>query len=69
MIKSVTQHSNFEKKPTKYMGRLQSNPSIGWVHPKSKCAFCLLFTVLHPFGTKKSIRRKVDHGKQIVFWY
>jgi hypothetical protein len=34
MIKSVTQHSYFEKKPNKYMGRFQNNPSIGWVHPK-----------------------------------
>ncbi len=25
----------FEKKPNKQMGRLQNNPSIGWVHPKS----------------------------------
>jgi hypothetical protein len=23
---------------------------------------CLLFTILHPFGTRESIRRKVDHG-------
>jgi hypothetical protein len=35
MIKSVTQHSYFEKKPNKLMGRLQNNPSIGWLHPKS----------------------------------
>ncbi len=35
MIKSVTQHSYFEKKPKKQMGRLQTNPSIGWVHPTS----------------------------------
>jgi hypothetical protein len=35
MIKSVTQHSYFEKKPNKEMSRLQNNPSIGWVHPKS----------------------------------
>ncbi len=35
MIKLVTQHSYFEKKPNKQMGRLQNNPSIGWVHPKS----------------------------------
>jgi hypothetical protein len=35
MIKSVTQHSYFEKKPSKEMSRLQNNPSIGWVHPKS----------------------------------
>jgi hypothetical protein len=27
---------------------------------------CLLFTILHPFGTKESIRRKVDHEGQIV---
>ncbi len=32
MIKSITQHSYFEKKPKKQMGRCQDNPSIGWVH-------------------------------------
>jgi hypothetical protein len=32
-----------------------------------KSVYCLLFTILHPFGTKESIRRKVDHGGQIVF--
>jgi hypothetical protein len=42
MIKSSTQHSYFEKKPNKYMGRLQNNPSIGWVHPK--------FTHAHPLA-------------------
>ncbi len=35
MIKSVIQHSYFEKRPNKQMGRLQNNPSIGWVDPKS----------------------------------
>jgi hypothetical protein len=35
MIKSVTQHSYFEKKPNKEMNKFQNNPSIGWVHPKS----------------------------------
>jgi hypothetical protein len=30
---------------------------------------CLLFTILHPFGTRESIRRKVDDGGQIVLWY
>jgi hypothetical protein len=34
MIKSITQHSYFEKKPNKHMGRLQNGQSIGWVHPK-----------------------------------
>jgi len=34
MIKSVTQNSYFKKKPNKEMGRLQNNPSMGWVHPK-----------------------------------
>ncbi len=34
MIKSITQHSYFENKPNKQMGRFQNNPSIGWVHPK-----------------------------------
>jgi len=28
--------------------------------------FYLLFTILRPFGTRESIRRKVDHGGQIV---
>ncbi len=35
MIKSISQHSYFEKKPNKYMGRFQNNPLTGWVHPKS----------------------------------
>ncbi len=35
MIKLVTQHSYFEKKPNKQMGRFHNNPSIGWVHTKS----------------------------------
>jgi hypothetical protein len=30
---------------------------------------CLLFTILRPFGTRESIKRKVDHGGQIVLWY
>jgi hypothetical protein len=29
---------------------------------------CLLFTILHLFGTRKSIRRNVNHGGQIVLW-
>ncbi len=28
--------------------------------------YCLLFTILRLFGTKESIRGKVDHGGQIV---
>jgi hypothetical protein len=35
----------------------------------SSSVYCLLFTILRLFGTKKSIRRKVDHGGQIVLWY
>ncbi len=35
MIKLVTQHSYFEKKPNKQMGRFQNNPSMRWVQPKS----------------------------------
>jgi len=38
---------------------------------KKKCQssyICLLFTILCPFGTRESIRRKVDHGGQIVLW-
>jgi hypothetical protein len=34
-----------------------------------KFVYCLLFTILCPFGTRESIRRTVDHGGQIVFWY
>jgi hypothetical protein len=29
----------------------------------------LLFTILHPFGTRESIRGKVDHERQIILWY
>jgi hypothetical protein len=35
MIKLVTQHSYFERKPNKEMSKFKKNPSIGWVHPKS----------------------------------
>ncbi len=35
MVKSITQHSYFEKKPNKQMGIFQNSPSIGWLHPKS----------------------------------
>lgn len=31
MIKSISQHSYFQKKPNKQIGRLQNNPSMGWV--------------------------------------
>jgi hypothetical protein len=31
--------------------------------------YSLLFTILCPFGTRESIRRKVDHGGHIVLWY
>jgi hypothetical protein len=34
-----------------------------------ECVYCLLFTILRPFGTRESIRQKVDHGGQIVLWY
>ncbi len=30
---------------------------------------CLLYTILCAFGTRGSIKRKVDHGRQIVLWY
>jgi len=30
---------------------------------------CLLFTILCSFGTKESIKLKVDCGEQTVFWY
>jgi hypothetical protein len=29
---------------------------------KLQTCICLLFTILRPFGTKESIKRKVDHG-------
>jgi hypothetical protein len=33
------------------------------VKPKANTVvYCFLFTILHPFGTRESIRRKVDHG-------
>ncbi len=35
MIKLITPHLYFEKKPNKQMDILQNNSSIGWVHPKS----------------------------------
>ncbi len=41
MIKLGTQQVP-EKKLNKQMGRLQNNPSIGWVHPK--------FTHVHPLA-------------------
>ncbi len=28
-----------------------------------------MFTILHPFETRESIRRKVDHEGQIALWY
>jgi hypothetical protein len=38
-----------------------------WFFPKQienhYYIYCLLFIILHPFGTRKSIRRKVDHGE------
>jgi hypothetical protein len=37
-----------------------------WIYPES---MVLLFTILRPFGIRESIRRKVDHGGQIVLWY
>jgi hypothetical protein len=35
LLNQLPNVSYFEKKPNKLMGRLQNNPSIGWVHPKS----------------------------------
>ncbi len=51
-----------------------------WQYPKLKLRFdtlewklstwhYLLFIILHMFGTRKSIRQKVDHGGQIILWY
>jgi hypothetical protein len=37
-----------------------------WI-PSAK--FIVLFTILRPFETRESIRRKVYHGGQIVLWY
>jgi hypothetical protein len=58
MIKLVTQHPYFEKKSNKYMGRLQNNPSIGWVHPKS--------THAHPltWGSNKVDETFLFHKKK-----
>jgi hypothetical protein len=52
----------FFKKKTKFV------PKFVKYH-ESKLIYCLLFTILRPFGSKESIRRKVDHGGQIVLWY
>jgi hypothetical protein len=40
-----------------------------WIEWWPKIYNCLLFTILHPFGTKESVKQKTDHGGQIVFWY
>jgi len=40
MIKSITQHSYFEKKPIKQMGRLQNNPSFGNLNFVNFCSSC-----------------------------
>ncbi len=37
--------------------------------PAIKARVYLLFTILRLFGTRKSIRQKVDHVGQIVLWY
>jgi len=37
--------------------------------PSNWGLFVCLFTILRPFGTRESIRQKVDHGGQIVLWY
>jgi len=41
------------------------NNKITWFYT----IYYLLFTILHPFGTRESIRQKVDHGGQIVLCY
>ncbi len=46
MVKSFIQHSYFEKKPKKQMGKFQSNPSIEWLHPK--------FAHAHPLAWAKN---------------
>jgi hypothetical protein len=33
-----------------------------------KCFACLVFTILHLFGTREFIRRKIDHGTQDRSW-
>jgi hypothetical protein len=43
--------------------------SFFWLSCLPSLFYCLLFTILRLFGTRKSIRRKVDHGGQIVLWY
>jgi hypothetical protein len=52
----------FFQKKTKFV------PNFVKYH-ESKLIYCLLFTILRPFGSKESIRRNVDHGRQIVLWY
>jgi len=48
--------------------RIKEKRTTGSLYLKKKSE-CLLFTILHSFGTRESIRRKVDHGGQIVLWY
>lgn len=37
-------------------------------HSSKKMWVCSLFTILHSFETKEFIKRKADHGEQIVLW-
>ncbi len=70
MIKSVTQHSYFEKKPNKQMGRLQNNPSIRWVHPKSTHAHPLTWGNKKgaKFGYRSKRTRDIFYQKLAMFW-
>jgi len=53
------------------MGRLQNNPSIGWVHPKSACVHPLAWgnnkiSLLCEYHWKKGLRVKADTKKDLV---
>ncbi len=47
----------------------QNKNNLIYAQTVSVLLYCLLFTILRPCGTRESIRRKVDHGGQIVLWY
>jgi hypothetical protein len=42
---------------------------ISWISVDLNNCLLILFIILCPFGTRESIRRKVDLGGQIVLWY
>jgi hypothetical protein len=49
--------------------KLRLNSKVMFLLDSNEYITILLFTILRPFGTRESIRQKVDHGGQIVLWY